>query len=161
MCFFLYVLTPFYTIKTTGMWRSEILINQNEDVNKIRQNKTQTCVLNSTQFDNSKKRFFSAAGNETADDIIRSALFLHKNFVEVTPEDVIQLVSVAAPHQKGQDELMQSAAQHMVLTLYRNQLMHVFVRIAMVTISINACPNDTLDIGQHISLLLLEITSTF
>lgn len=66
--------------------------------------------------------FFSAAGNETADDIIRSALFLHKNFVQVTPEDVIQLVSVAAPHQKGQDELMQSAAQHMVLTLYRNQL---------------------------------------
>lgn len=130
-------------------------------MNKIRQNKTQTCVLNSTQFDNSKKSFFSAAGNETADDIIRSALFLHKNFVEVTPEDVIQLVSVAAPHQKGQDELMQSAAQHMVLTLYRNQLMHVFVRIAMVTISINACPNDTLDIGQHISLLLLELTSTF
>lgn len=101
--------------------------------------------------------FFSAAGNETADDIIRSALFLHKNFVEVTPEDVIQLVSVAAPHQKGQDELMQSAAQHMVLTLYRNQLMHVFVRIAMVTISINACPNDTLDIGQNNSLLLLEL----
>lgn len=58
VCFFLYVLTPFYTIKTTGMWRSEILINQNEDVNKIRQNKTQTCVLNSTQFDNSKKRVF-------------------------------------------------------------------------------------------------------
>lgn len=87
-------------------------------------------------------------GNETADDIIRSALFLHKNFVQVTPEDVIQLVSVAAPHQKGQDELMQSAAQHMVLTLYRNQLMHVFVRIAMVTISINACPNDTLDIDE-------------
>lgn len=58
VCFFLYVLTPFYTIKTTGMWRSEILINQNEDVNKIRQNKTQTCVLNSTQFDNSKKRGF-------------------------------------------------------------------------------------------------------
>lgn len=52
---------------------------------------------------------------------------------------------------------MQSAAQHMVLTLYRNQLMHVFVRIAMVTISINACPNDTLDIGQNNSLLLLEL----
>lgn len=105
--------------------------------------------------------FCSASGNETADDIIRSALFLHKNFVQVTPEDVIHLVSVAAPHQKGQDELMQSAAQHMVLTLYRNQLMHVFVRIAMVTISINACPNDTLDIGQQIFLLLHDLTFTF
>ena len=89
------------------------------------------------------------AGNETADDIIRSALNLHKNFVQVTPDDLIQLVSVAAPHQKGQDELMQLAAQHMVLTLYRNQLMHVFVRIAMVTISINACPNDTLELGKR------------
>lgn len=79
----------------------------------------------------------------------------------MTPEDVIQLVSVAAPHQKGQDELMQSAAQHMVLTLYRNQLMHVFVRIAMVTISINACPNDTLDIGQQIFILLHDLTFTF
>lgn len=127
-----------------------ILIDQNEDLHK---HVTQTPISLTIQ----KFGFFSAAGNETADDIIRSALFLHKNFVEVTPEDVIQLVSVAAPHQKGQDELMQSAAQHMVLTLYRNQLMHVFVRIAMVTISINACPNDTLDIGQNNSLLLLEL----
>ena len=69
--------------------------------------------------------------------------------MQVTPDDLIQLVSVAAPHQKDQDELMQLAAQHMVLTLYRNQLMHVFVRIAMVTISINACPNDTLELGKR------------
>jgi glycerone phosphate O-acyltransferase len=88
-------------------------------------------------------------GSESADDIIRSALNLHRNFVQVTPDDLILLVSVVAPHQKGtQDELMQSAAQHLVLTLYRNQLLHVFVRIAMVSISINACPRDTLSIDE-------------
>lgn len=83
-------------------------------------------------------------GNETADAVIRSTLALHKNIAEVDSEDIIHLLEIQHPTRGSQDELMQAAAQHLILTLYKNQLMHIFVRVAMVTLSINSCTEETL-----------------
>ena len=45
---------------------------------------------------------------------------------------------------------MTSAAQEMMVCLYRNQLLNVFVRVAMITIPINSCVRDTLPIGKQL-----------
>jgi glycerone phosphate O-acyltransferase len=45
-------------------------------------------------------------------------------------------------------EYVQAAAQHLILTLYKNQLMHIFVRVAMVTLSINSCTEETLAMSK-------------
>lgn len=87
-------------------------------------------------------------GNETADAVIRSTLALHKNIAEVDSEDIIHLLEIQHPTRGSQDELMQAAAQHLILTLYKNQLMHIFVRVAMVTLSINSCTEETLAMSK-------------
>ncbi|KAK3093246.1 hypothetical protein FSP39_013175 [Pinctada imbricata] len=60
-------------------------------------------------------------GNESADAIIRSTLSLHKNIVHVNEDEVVELLDMEAPHQSTTDQLMQSAAQHLILTLYRTR----------------------------------------
>ncbi|KAK3576754.1 hypothetical protein CHS0354_014567 [Potamilus streckersoni] len=48
----------------------------------------------------------------------------------------------------NQDKLMTSGAQQLMLCLYKNQLMHIFVDVAMIAISINSCAQDTLHIEE-------------
>ncbi|XP_060070929.1 dihydroxyacetone phosphate acyltransferase-like [Ylistrum balloti] len=83
-------------------------------------------------------------GNESSDTVVRSTLQLHKNIVTINKDDVIELVSMDVPSHVSEDQLMQAAAQHLMLSIYRNQLMHIFVRVAMVSLSINVCTQDTL-----------------
>ena len=93
----------------------------------------------------------SSTGNVSADTVIRSTLNLHKNIVSVNIDDEIHMVSMAPPTKTTtQDQLMNLAAQHLILTLYRNQLMHIFTRVAMVSLSINASTEDYLPIGKKI-----------
>lgn len=88
-------------------------------------------------------------GNESAETIIRSTLNLHKNIVRVTDEDIVELLAMEPPgHHYKQDELMQAAAQHLILSLYRNQMMHVFVRVSLIALSINSCTQDILPLDE-------------
>ncbi|XP_067681176.1 dihydroxyacetone phosphate acyltransferase-like [Haliotis asinina] len=85
--------------------------------------------------------------NENAENIIRANIVLHKNIVCVTSEDVVELMAVTIPPTvRRQDELMMTAAQHLMLSLYRNQLMHVFVRVALIAVCINSCEEPTLSV---------------
>ncbi|XP_063426368.1 dihydroxyacetone phosphate acyltransferase-like [Mytilus trossulus] len=87
-------------------------------------------------------------GNESADAVLRSTLALHKNIAEVDSEDVVHLLEIQHPTRGSQDELMQAAAQHLIITLYKNQLMHIFVRVSMVTLSINSCTEETMSMNE-------------
>ena len=42
-----------------------------------------------------------------------------------------------------------SAGQHLMLSLYRNHILHVFVRPAMIAVSVNSCSQEKLSTGQY------------
>lgn len=66
----------------------------------------------------------------------------------ITEEDIVELITDDAALVESQDKLMTSAAQNMMVCLYRNQLLNVFVRVAMIAIPINSSVNDTLPVGK-------------
>ncbi|RUS83045.1 hypothetical protein EGW08_009184 [Elysia chlorotica] len=87
--------------------------------------------------------------SESAESVLRANLKLHQNIVRVSQEDVVELVRVAPPvHAKATDALMITAGQHLMLSLYRNHILHVFVRPAMIAISVNTCNEDKLSIDE-------------
>ena len=79
--------------------------------------------------------------------MIRHNVYQHKNIATITAEDTVELVTDDIALVQGQDKLMTSAAQNMMVCLYRNQLLNVFVRVAMIAVPINSCIQDTLNIG--------------
>ncbi|XP_005103445.1 dihydroxyacetone phosphate acyltransferase [Aplysia californica] len=87
--------------------------------------------------------------SESAESILRENLRLHSNIVKVTGEDVVELVQVAPPaHAKATDALMITAGQHLMLSLYRNHILHVFVRPAMIAISVNSSCQERLSMNE-------------
>ncbi|BFZ06861.1 hypothetical protein BsWGS_09899 [Bradybaena similaris] len=86
---------------------------------------------------------------ESAESVLRENVKLHENIVRVTEDDVVELVRVAPPvHAKATDTLMITAGQHLMLSLYRNHILHVFVRPAMIAISVNTCNEDKLSVDD-------------
>lgn len=87
--------------------------------------------------------------NESPEAVIRHNIFIHKNIAHVNADDIVELVAVdeTLANQNG-DNLMTSAAQEMMVCLYRNQLLNVFVRVALIAIPINACVQDTLSLSE-------------
>ncbi|KAK6997966.1 dihydroxyacetone phosphate acyltransferase [Biomphalaria glabrata] len=87
--------------------------------------------------------------SETAESVLRANIKLHSNIVRVNTDDVVELVSVAPPaHTKATDAMMITAGQHLMLSLYRNHILHVFVRPAMIAISVNSCTSERLSIDD-------------
>lgn len=86
--------------------------------------------------------------NESSEAVIRHSVYQHKNIATITEEDNVELVTDDLAIVQGQDKLMTSAAQNMMVCLYRNQLLNVFVRVAMIAIPINTCVNETLPLEE-------------
>ncbi|KAL4237809.1 hypothetical protein ACF0H5_002521 [Mactra antiquata] len=87
--------------------------------------------------------------NETAEAIVHHNVFTHKNIAKITEDGIVELVSDDSMLvDKNGDNLMTQAAQELMVCLYRNQLLNVFVRVAMVAIPINSCVKDTLLIAE-------------
>jgi glycerone phosphate O-acyltransferase len=87
--------------------------------------------------------------NESAESVLRENVKLHQNIVHVTEDDVVELVRFAPPaHAKATDSLMITAGQHLMLSLYRNHILHVFVRPALIAISVNTCNEDKLSVDD-------------
>lgn len=84
-------------------------------------------------------------GHEPAETVIQESLKIHKNLVTVNSMDIVEMRQA---ERKGSDSLMDTAAHHLMLASYRNQLMHVFVRVALITLPINACTQDTLSLDD-------------
>ena len=87
--------------------------------------------------------------NESAEAVIRHNVYQHKNIATITVDDNVELLTDDTALVEGQDKLMTSAAQNMMVCLYRNQLLNVFVRVAMIAVPINSCVQDTLNIGKQ------------
>lgn len=87
--------------------------------------------------------------NESAEAVIRHNIFIHKNIARVTADDIVELVADDILTNQEQDKLMTSAAQEMMVCLYRNQLLNVFVRVALIAIPINSCVRDKLPLGMQ------------
>eukprot|EP00106_Octopus_bimaculoides_P007748 XP_014775190.1 PREDICTED: dihydroxyacetone phosphate acyltransferase-like isoform X2 [Octopus bimaculoides] len=67
-------------------------------------------------------------------------MLIHKKLVSFKNSDIVEMTVL----KKGYDNLMDSAAQHLMIASYRNQLTHIFVRVAMIALPVNACTKDTL-----------------
>jgi glycerol-3-phosphate O-acyltransferase len=77
--------------------------------------------------------------------VIRYNLPLHHNVLSVSDQDFVEMKLVRAAHVDKplpRNDVMLNAASHLILASYRNQLSHVFVRIAMVALSINGCTSQ-------------------
>ncbi|PVD26429.1 hypothetical protein C0Q70_14106 [Pomacea canaliculata] len=90
--------------------------------------------------------------NESAETMLRASLALHHNIISINNDDVIQL-QVAPPIVRGNAvqqhvAVMQTAAQHVMLSMYRNQIIHVFIRPAMIALSINSCRGEELSLDD-------------
>ena len=86
---------------------------------------------------------------------MRYYLGLHTNLVHIvtvaTPsgdEDIIELQIVRPAHVMVKDEVMLNAATHLMLASYRNQLLHVYIRPAMIALTVNSCQADTMPISK-------------
>ena len=88
--------------------------------------------------------------NESAEAVIRHNIFTHKNIAHINADDIVELVAIdeSLANPSG-DNLMTSAAQEMMVCLYRNQLLNVFVRVALIAIPINACVQETLPVCKY------------
>ena len=77
-------------------------------------------------------------------------LGLHLNIVSVSSEQLVQLKIVKPSHVKKavQDEVMLNAATNLIMASYRNQLLHVLVRPAIIALCINNCAGDVMSLGK-------------
>ncbi|KAK3576755.1 hypothetical protein CHS0354_014568 [Potamilus streckersoni] len=86
--------------------------------------------------------------SETPETVLRASVSHHGNIVQITADDMVELIVEDPTITSNQDKLMTSGAQQLMLCLYKNQLMHIFVDVAMIAISINSCAQDTLHIEE-------------
>lgn len=103
--------------------------------------------------------------NESAEMVIRASLVMHPNIVSITNDDVVHLLHLPLPAVQGRTTqqavqrvtVMQTAAQHIMLSLYRNQIMHVFIRSAMIALAVNSCKEEQLSLGKYYCCLWINI----
>jgi len=104
-----------------------------------------------------------------SDSVVRYNLSLHHNILSVSSDDVVELQLVRPAHVTKplpRADIMMNAASNLILASYRNQLSHVFVRVAMVALAVNGCTQQELiTMGEFVfsffSLLTLSIYFSF
>jgi len=87
------------------------------------------------------------SGDAVSDSVIRHNLSLHHNILSVSSDDLVELKLVRPSHLSRplpRDDLLVNAATNLILASYRNQLSHVFVRVAIVAMAINGCAEQDL-----------------
>lgn len=92
--------------------------------------------------------------NESAEAVIRHNIFTHKNIASVMEDNVVELIADDTSLTQNHDPLFTSAAQEMMVCLYRNQLLNMFVRVALIAIPINSCVQETLPLSEYWSFFL-------
>ena len=93
-----------------------------------------------------------------SESIIRHNLSLHHNLLSVSSDDLVQLKLVRPSHLSRpllRADLLMNAATKLILASYRNQLSHVFVRVAIVALAVNGCKRDFITMGVRPCVLIL------
>ncbi|XP_052769101.1 dihydroxyacetone phosphate acyltransferase-like isoform X2 [Mya arenaria] len=86
--------------------------------------------------------------NESGEAVLKHNIYIHKNIARLSADHIVELIADDSAAQQSDDHLMTSAAMEMMVCLYRNQLLNVFVRVALITIPINSCDKETLPISE-------------
>jgi len=84
-------------------------------------------------------------GDALSDSVIRHNLSLHHNVLSVSPDDLVELKLVRPAHLSKplpRADVMLNAASNLILASYRNQLSHVFIRVAIVALAVNGCTSQ-------------------
>jgi len=79
-------------------------------------------------------------GDALSDSVVRHSLSLHHNILTVSPDDLVELKLVRPSHLSrplARADVMMNAATNLILASYRNQLAHVFVRVAIVALAVS------------------------
>lgn len=100
------------------------------------------------------------SGNASSESVIRHYMGLHMNIITISEKDLIQLKLVRPSHTKlpVKDDIMLNGATNLIIGSYRNQLLHVFVRVAIVALSVNGWVQDTMTMGEK---SLFQIVSNY
>ena len=90
------------------------------------------------------------AGNTSSESVVQHYLSLHMNVISISESGLIELKLVLPSHMKKPvaDEVMLNAATNLILSSYRNQLLHVFVQVGMLSLVVNASPQVTMTMGE-------------
>jgi glycerol-3-phosphate O-acyltransferase len=89
-------------------------------------------------------------GNARADNVIHHYLGLHTNVISLDNMDKIELKLVRPAHvtKPVHDEVMLNAATNLILGSYRNQVLHVFVRVGLIALAVNSYADEVVTIGE-------------
>lgn len=85
--------------------------------------------------------------NVPVEKVVEHYANLHSNIVRVRADGIFEIVlQNTVKHGKKllQDEVMLNAATNVMLSTYRNQLMHVIVRVCLVSVIVNSCQSNSL-----------------
>ena len=95
-------------------------------------------------------------GNAKVETIIRHYLSLHTNVVCLDNMEKIELKLVRPTHvdKPVHDDVMLNAATNLILGSYRNQTLHVFVRVGLIALAVNGCADDTMTMGEFCKTLV-------
>jgi len=82
--------------------------------------------------------------------VVQHYLSLHMNVISISETGLIELKLVLPSHMKKPvaDEVMLNAATNLILSSYRNQLLHVFVQVGMLSLVVNTSPQVTMTMGE-------------
>ncbi|GAB1607511.1 glycerol-3-phosphate acyltransferase 1, mitochondrial-like [Argonauta hians] len=83
-------------------------------------------------------------GHEPEESVIQDNMLIHKKLVSVRNSDIVEITVL----NNMSDDLMVNAAHYLMIASYRNQLTHIFVRVAMIALPVNACSKDTLSLDS-------------
>ena len=94
-------------------------------------------------------------GNTSSESVVQHYLSLHMNVISVSADGLIELRLVLPSHMKKPlaDDVMLNTATNLILSSYRNQLLHIFVQVGILSLVVNASPNVTMAMGENTSTL--------
>ena len=90
-------------------------------------------------------------GNTSSESVVQHYLSLHMNVISISADGLIELKLVLPPHTKKPlaDEVMLNTATNLILSSYRNQLLHIFVQVGILSLVVNASPSVTMAMGEN------------
>ena len=71
--------------------------------------------------------------------------------ISISDDGLIELKLVLPSHMKKPlaDKVMLTAATNLILSSYRNQLLHIFVQVGILSLVVNASPSVTMAMGEN------------
>ena len=89
--------------------------------------------------------------NETPENVIRRSVQMHLNVAMLDESDLVKIKiskNQRSTKKSLPEDLMNEAATCLIFSSYKNQLLHIFVRVALLSLSVNICEADTMPLGM-------------